>query len=627
MKAKKTLRSKLISIMLVLVLCLGLTITANASNVGSGGGSYTLTITESSYGEQYTAYKIFDLTYSQSDSSAVAYTIDTNTASGAAWYSYLMSAGLTTHPFTFDEINSSGVYRVSWDENYEMSDEDANKYLASFFKVAAKAIETGSLSVDRSVINPYGIGSDDPYTATAMSIRTTYPDVVSSTLYAAQLTFSEPGYYLVVSTLGSAVIVDSTNGTSITIAEKNDIPSLEKEETVWDENIQDWVTKDSVNVGDILEFEVFIEHVDGQNKLELHDHMSAGLFLEYDDAVDVDSIDIHTVRVYYGDAPDDTVYGDGSIYNKEDIDWTLMHPGNEYEIVINAWDEETQDYDAFELIFDEDFLQSDALNKNTVFRVVYYAEVTGSDFNEEYQDVENNYAFVSYGMFGRTDFVYTYAESYGFDLQKADGEWLIGGQQFEDGYESHLLAGAEFELYHAEVVYDDDKDPLHENPEYVAGEQVSFVHTDDLIVDTDGNEHPSDGYRVADEEDAEEDITITIVIEDGEVSIYGIAAGNYILRETKAPEGYVLPDKDILIQIVEEDIWVDDAEVTVIEHIYVDGVEITDEEHSKVVISNTAGDILVETGGIGTTVFTVTGLAIIAGAAGLLYIKRRRVRA
>ncbi len=612
------------------VLCVSLATTANASSVRSSSGTYTVTITESSYGEQYTAYKIFDLTYSKTDESAVAYSIDTNTANGAAWYRYLLSAAMSEHPFVFENVNNTGIYNVGWnEEEYDLSDhtsDEANKYLASFFKVAAAAIRSGELYVDQAVVNP---GGDDPYTATALSTLTSagYPDVESETGYAAKLVFEEPGYYLIVSSLGSAVMVVSTDGTAVTLSEKNDIPRLEKEETVWDDNIQDWVTKDTVNIGDILEFEVFIENVYGQTKLELHDHMSAGLFLEYDDSVSVDDVDIHTVRVYYGDVPEEIEYGNGSIYDEgvqESIDWTLMHPGNEYEIVLNAWDEETGDNDTFELVFNEEFLTSGAITDRTVFRVVYYAEVTGSGFNEEYQDVENNYAFVSYGMFGRTDFVYTYAESYGFDLQKADSEWLIGGQQFDEGYESHLLAGAEFELYHAEEVYDDLTDPTHESPTYVAGEQVRFVHTDDLIVDTEGNEHPSDGYRVADEEDDEADITTTIVIEDGEVSIYGIAAGSYILRETKAPEGYVLPDEDILIQIIEEDVQVDESNVTVVERIYVNGVEITDEEHSKVVISNEAGDILPETGGIGTAIFTITGLALIGCAGGLLYRNRRR---
>lgn len=88
---------------------------------------------------------------------------------------------------------------------------------------------------------------------------------------------------------------------------------------------------------------------------------------------------------------------------------------------------------------------------------------------------------------------------------------------------------------------------------------------------------------------------------DGKVSAYGLAYGKYYLVETKAPEGYNLLSEP-------KEITIDSTSHT---------------EGNEVVILNKTGSLLPETGGIGTTVFTVSGILLMC-VAGIILYKRRK---
>lgn len=94
--------------------------------------------------------------------------------------------------------------------------------------------------------------------------------------------------------------------------------------------------------------------------------------------------------------------------------------------------------------------------------------------------------------------------------------------------------------------------------------------------------------------------------EDGKAVLYGLAYGSYYIVETKAPSGYNLLTQPIAVTI-NKDSHLTDAE----------GVDNT----LKVI--NTKF-VLPETGGMGTTVFTVAGIAIIGLACMLLLAKRKK---
>lgn len=98
--------------------------------------------------------------------------------------------------------------------------------------------------------------------------------------------------------------------------------------------------------------------------------------------------------------------------------------------------------------------------------------------------------------------------------------------------------------------------------------------------------------------------TASKTIEAGNVNIRGIKSGTYYLVETEAPKGYNVLDHAITIVIDE------------------DG-NVTDHTNNVVEVVNKQGLVLPSTGGMGTTVFAIVGLLVMAGAAVTLIIKKR----
>jgi fimbrial isopeptide formation D2 family protein/LPXTG-motif cell wall-anchored protein len=90
---------------------------------------------------------------------------------------------------------------------------------------------------------------------------------------------------------------------------------------------------------------------------------------------------------------------------------------------------------------------------------------------------------------------------------------------------------------------------------------------------------------------------------DGKISVCGLAYGTYYLVEKAAPEGYT-PLREAF-------------EITVDSRSHL--------ADNVIVIKNLSGVLLPETGGIGTTVFTLSGTLLLCVAAILFYLKKCRV--
>ena len=108
--------------------------------------------------------------------------------------------------------------------------------------------------------------------------------------------------------------------------------------------------------------------------------------------------------------------------------------------------------------------------------------------------------------------------------------------------------------------------------------------------------------------------TTTTLVSDanGKIYVKGLSAGNYTLTETKAPEGYnpLTAPVDFTVEVT--------YDLTA-------PTEITNVKGTEQTIINRTGGLLPSTGGIGTTIFTAAGIAIMVGAAALLIVKRKRV--
>lgn len=113
------------------------------------------------------------------------------------------------------------------------------------------------------------------------------------------------------------------------------------------------------------------------------------------------------------------------------------------------------------------------------------------------------------------------------------------------------------------------------------------------------------------------DFTTTLVTnENGLITIKGLDLGTYILTETKAPDGYELPSNPETVIVLADDAGASEKP---------DGIlnDDTDGTYEATVV-NTKPGFLPSTGGIGTAVFTVCGILLMAGAVSLMVVVSRR---
>ena len=112
-------------------------------------------------------------------------------------------------------------------------------------------------------------------------------------------------------------------------------------------------------------------------------------------------------------------------------------------------------------------------------------------------------------------------------------------------------------------------------------------------------------YRYA--PNADDAVTTVVTNEAGKVVVEGLDVGTYHFKETKAPKGYSIntDGKDITLT--------QDGEATAI-------VTASDD------LNDTKLNALPSTGGIGTTIFTIGGCAIMIVAAGLFFATRRKTQ-
>lgn len=225
---------KIISLILALVMVMGLAVSASAASITITPPTTDGTET----GITYTAYKIFDATISKSG--AVAYTIE----STSPYFETIQDA---TNYFTLTQVNKTTTYTVSVLKDY--NEAAANTFADTLKAVAATAAGT---------LNKQGDG--------------TY-----------KLEGLADGYYLVTSSVGSDLILDTIGDISVT--SKNSYPSLDKKV----ENKDDYTTADK---GEVITFTIDVTiPEDAVGAIVVHDKMTG---LEYQSMTAVDGISAAT---------------------------------------------------------------------------------------------------------------------------------------------------------------------------------------------------------------------------------------------------------------------------------------------------------------------------------------------
>ncbi len=360
----KTHMKRITGILMALVLVFAMSGTAFASDLKSYSSStdtsFTITVDPAYSGETYTAYKIFDVTYSDEDSSgniSYSYTIEGD----SVWYSTVSSSGL----FTLTQISGSNTYVVV------VNDGVTSEQIADAFT----SVPDGAVAAA---------------TATAGIVRDEDTGESGKTTVTLDVTDSGPGYYFVTTSLGSVVSLDTTNP-AVTIEDKNPVPTLTKEVEneshngrVEDNNDETEGDEDTAKVGDILEFEIKISNAAHKSALCLHDYTTEGLS-------------------YYGSEHISIYLNSVSASNKVSSDWYTIQDSN------------CEDGCDFEIVFNAEWL--DDLSDTDVIIITYEAVV-----NEEAVYVNDNDAFLTYGTNGYSIVVETETDVYGLGLKKVDGD-------------------------------------------------------------------------------------------------------------------------------------------------------------------------------------------------------------
>lgn len=178
------------------------------------------------------------------------------------------------------------------------------------------------------------------------------------------------------------------------------------------------------------------------------------------------------------------------------------------------------------------------------------------------------------------------AETVGYTPARVDGfEGAVTLKKVDKN--GNVLNGAEFQLLKVT--------PAKEGAE-ATKTPVSVVP----VKDASGNAIAGE-YKVA--LDGEEGATTTLVATNGTLKVTGLDEGNYEFKETKAPTGYSVNSENKAFTITAEE------------------KEVTEDAGEFV---NTKLSALPETGGIGTTIFTIVGCGIMVAAAGLFFASRRK---
>ena len=341
-------RLKLLTGILAATMIMGSTLTVSAATVEGTAATGTITVENAVKGQTYSVYKIldFELSNAATDSSSAT---GVYKLTGNAWDSF---------------IKNSGCFDIDSNNYVTPKETFTDTVAAGFAKAALEYASQNNISADLS-----GVADDAGMTFTKLGY----------------------GYFLMDSSTGALCSLDTSTG-SVTITEKNGVPTVEKE-VLEGEN---YGATNDAEIGDTIYYQTTITAQKGAQNYVLHDEMEEGLTFDGDSVV--------------------VTVGDSTLTN-----------GKEYTLV-----EEPTDGCTFEVYFAKDYL--DTISDETKIVVSYSATLNE---NAEIDSANSNDTYLTYGDKNKTENDETQTYTYDFDLIKYTGS-----------LEDHTyLAGASFKLY------------------------------------------------------------------------------------------------------------------------------------------------------------------------------------
>lgn len=564
---------KALALLMVLVMSLSLlTVTAFAAGTGK------IIIENATAGMEYKLYKVFDASYTDGTSggtkpAGATYTIK----STDPWYSLVSASG---SPFKLTKDTAHA---------------DDSTYIVSIEEGQQETVATWFQSVDASSL-------------TATKTETPTNNTV---------TFDglDKGYYYIKSEVGATVTLTHSNETR-TVIDKNQQPGWGTDpdstkpggkfiKTGANGEGAEYGALGTADIGGKLDYKIDIfsaTNYQGDKMIKeyiIEDTESPAVFMHFSTIrVWVNGKELTKGWVEGVDENSDTSHAIGSsatpATSKENADWYVVNADNtdsKFSIHIN-W------------LNNNETFKFDNNGKPNVINITYEGVLKSKD--------------VVYGDNGNLNTATLYVLPNGSTERAQVGERsetqavTYSGELFKYTTENDVkkpLAGAEFTITRGE-----DAKPLAFYPSKAYAGVYYLANEENL--NSEHVEHPSE-------------VTTLVTPTDGMIIIRGLAGGEYIVTETKAPDGYNKLTASITMPLKQGNNPTAGVTLTnVKKSLAADGTDLlTPIEFQNVhvkEIENNMGTVLPETGGIGTTLFITLGALAVIGT-GLFLVTNKRI--
>ena len=614
---------KFISILMVLavILSLGVTVMAEAPTVGS------ITVANATYGHVYRVYKIFDasvLLDADDNLDSIAYSIDPE-----------------NNPFFKDLFGTDGKKAndfFTYDEDTDVvklkdnvKDDLLFDYLESL--IAGKTAAQTVIAVEE------GKQASDYKTDAELTALGAYTTQEGETIVFSNMPC---GYYLVTSTLGVAVTINS-NAPDVVVNDKNQQPlqgGVVKE--IYDADKDEWATENYAFIGDVVRYRVTYNATNyaGTEQIlyyTMHDEKGSALWVEFfkEDSpynIVVKVGDKELKRGYYHAVVTDETnaefatneweyLGDwtGTEKNKDNADWYLIHYGYDvFEIVIPWLSNHEFKGQRNNFAFDFGTGAKTKYDSATQVTIEYYASVEPTADIGKVDNLKSE-VYVRWTTAHRIGTgvapeVYTHVD--GLGILKMDSA------------DNKALAGAEFEIFYEKA--DGTRAPLYVIPTNIAGVYVfDDYKTEGQKISGVNKDTAREKYSALVDAylDGAEQKNVVVTPINGKIVVTGLKKGTYFIVEKTPPVGYnPLPtEQEIKVGDSNGRFYVYANENGAVADIQQPMGNFMEKEFSVVSadIYNSQGNLLPSTGGEGTFWLVTTGTLLAIGFAVFLITHKK----